>query len=128
MFFDTLLDIMNLTPVAEKVADEAQGHEDLLKTIAIVGSGLFGPLLLIAAVFLYLFKRTQNTKIRTIRNYLYYKVPIQYFKAVFITLLLDHLLQATRASAISSVLPSVGVLLALSAILLYFLAVLTLRG
>ena len=127
MFFDAILDIINLTAVKEIAAEQAEGQSDVLKAFAIGGMSIVGAPLLLLAILLYFCKNVRGKWIDKIRNYLYYKLLIQYFKVVFIALLLDNLFVVTQSSDRKAILKSTGTLTGVAAILLYFLAILTLR-
>ena len=127
MIFDTILDIINLTAVKEFIAEKGEERNEVLKIAAIGGMSLVGAPLLLLAILLYFCKNIKGKYINKIRNYLFYKLLIQYFKVAFIALLLDHLFTVTQSSDTEVILKSSGVLTGVAAILLLFLAILTYR-
>ena len=112
----------------ELIAGEAEEQKDILQLVAIGGIGLFGAPLLLLAILLYVCKDIKGKFITTLRNYVYYKLQIQYFKVVFIALLFDHLMTVAQSSDMEAILTSSAVLTGVAAILLLILVILTLRG
>jgi hypothetical protein len=92
--------------------------------VALSGIGLVGLPLLVLMVFLYFLKRTQSKIINKIRNYVYYKLIIQYFKVAFINLVLQNLLTVAQWTDDDAVLVSAGLLVAMTAVLLLFFSIL----
>lgn len=125
MFFTAMLDLINLKAVKDLFTETAESNPKATKATAITGIVIIGIPLLFAALVLKLVKCKQNSKITKFRNLLYYQGLIQYFKAVFITLLFDHLLIATSDD---SQLSSKLVLLGITVVLLLFLRLLLVKS